>query len=934
MPTTGVQPPEGVEVPEELEILRLGILRISANIQYLFCLDCNKCIPGKARTHLNYPNHVGTRKKQFSRAVPLIDKYDVETGALPSLDEPINWLPALGKPEPGTACPHCKKRPNPVWFLPKEQSKHFCAHHRDLKTAAQRGGDEGYYQRLFPSQMESTYGGIIEVNYNPALAQAQPASNPTAEDVWAAARLSLKEPYRPPIMPPVEPSITTSPYIERLHWAKHLAGYPVGDLQDLVMLPTREDEFYPVREACSKLFALHQDTISKGLLVLLELWTKGAYAAHPKPLQTLEPGTCLRLANRMTSFICFMIRNTTCLDLKQQDESLTSYSCPLTAKQQELSRKILDKLPEPINHLHIQALLVSCFAPELTSFTRLSDTLQDPVQVFCMLAAINTNGQFRHPVDLTSPLSATEYLFRSTLFYELALARSDPTCNIQEKATLLHDTYLVSDQITPFGNLQSLKHLTATYAKNSARFPNANWIAPLEELNVKGKVVLMNDLKRFGRGLIPMLRNFFNEHLIFGLSLRDHYGWLFDKNTQLVDDISRRDKGYSVFSPAVNSIFEGMHEVLYHTIITHEDVKHRFYTDTDQNMVPIWKDQARQKWLSNYSLFVGKLAVAMHTLGGQPGRAKELLVQYVVNLLGYLRSLIWLKNNLCFILYYNKATATTGKDRFIAHGIPRELTDIIMPLVVLVRPLAVHWVKDLHGIDRAKVQEQSLFAQAGEPLRTEQFSQHLQELTEAGMGVSLNIPQFRHMMIAVVRRVFEENDWVLEEEGEDIYDDDDEVPEEEMDRDLMNVFEMQAGHTPPTGRREYAILTAKEWHMLSDDTVLKWIEASRHMFRWILKSPLSTYTKSHLTELDADDYVPECPVGDIPNPSRALRSSSNSAKGKEVIPANPVLQSSAGATGSRTGRLPSSSKRSADHIVAPDAGTSVQRRNMKRKKLV
>ncbi|KAG9088880.1 hypothetical protein FRC06_001805 [Ceratobasidium sp. 370] len=548
-----------------------------------------------------------------------------------------------------------------------------------------------------------------------------------------------------------------------------------------------------------------------------------------------------------------------------------------------------------------------------------------------MLASIDTNGQFRHPVDITSPLSATEYLFRSTLFYELTLARSDPTCDIQKKATHLHDTYLVSDKITPFGNLHCLKHLTATYAKNSGRFPNANWLSG-EELKVKGKVVLMNDLKRFGRGLIPMLQDFFKEHLIFSLPLREHYNWTFDRNTTLVDDISRRDPGYSVFTEVKNKLFKGMHEVLYKTVITHKDVKGRFYTHTDHNNRPIYKPQSREKWLANYSLFVGKLAATMHALGGQPGRAKELLLQYVFNLMDYLRSLIWFKDNLCFVLYYSKATATTRKDRIIAHGIPRALTDLIMPLVVLVRPLAVLWVKELHGTVRAKIQEESLFAQEGQPLRTELFSKHLQELTKAGMGVSLNIPEFRHTMIAVMRRVFENGDWATEEEDEELYNEDEDLPDQEMDGDLINIFEMQAGHSVPTARRDYAILTAQEWHMLSDDTVQKWIRASSQMFTWLLKSPLSNSPRSMLTGADPDDYIPESPVVTVPTPTRTLRLRSNKSAGAGATPTNEALEPLVNATPTSTHKLPSQTKRSANSTEAPYAESSTLNRNVKRKK--
>ncbi|KAG8729608.1 hypothetical protein FRC10_003583, partial [Ceratobasidium sp. 414] len=191
--------------------------------------------------------------------------------------------------------------------------------------------------------------------------------------------------------------------------------------------------------------------------------------------------------------------------------------------------------------------------------------------------------------------------------------------------------------------------------------------------------------------------------------------------------------------------------------------------------------------------------------------------------------------------------------------------------------MAVLWVKELHGTAHAKIQGGSLFAQEGQLLRTELFSKHLQELTKAGMGVSLKIPEFHHTMIAVMHRIVENGDWVskrkptlsmtndwseyaAEVEDEELYDEDEDLPEQEMDQDLINVLELQAGHSVPTAHQDYAVLTAQEWHMLLDDTVQKWIQASCQMFTWLLKSPLSNSMRSTLTEADPDDYIPESPV--------------------------------------------------------------------------
>ncbi|KAG8728738.1 hypothetical protein FRC10_004613 [Ceratobasidium sp. 414] len=670
-------------------------------------------------------------------------------------------------------------------------------------------------------------------------------------------------------MPPVRPYIDSSPFLTKLRWPQYLVGKDICDLQELGALPDKAEDLWTIRQASQALFHEHQNAIEGGNLAILKGWMQKAWAPHGATFDTVTPGTILKYSNRMTALICFFLRMSRRLESDEHLQNPKFFTCRLSTLQRELCGEIWDLIADgevpTASRLH--SLLMSCFTPDLDEFTLHLQTLDDPVHVFCMVSAIDKAGQFKGPERLTSPNAALQYLFRSTIHYHIHATCSEG--QVSQRAKTYRDKYLNEDELSPFANLLALKHLTSTHAKATARLPTVNWIDE-QQLTVKGKLVIVDDLKRFSRGIIPELRSFLHNVLLFGLPLKEHYHWAFDRNTKLVDDFSRRDPGYSVFSDCNNKVFAGKDQTLYRTVITHPEVKKQFYAETNDAKIPIFFTNKQQQWLDHYMEFVSKIAIAMHALGGQPGRGNEIIIQFLFNLVHKLRTIYWFGSSLIFVLFYNKVTVVSGKDRVIAHGIPWELTELLVPLIVLVRPLAVEWVRQLYGADAAKIQGQCLFAQYGQPFTSTKFSRLLQNMTGLQMGVQLTVSDWRHLMIAVMRKLFRIKAKVPPEEEDFEEEDDGSEDEEHIQEDNG---EQQAGHLPATGREHYAVLEAREWNMLSDDTTKKWVQASRQTYQWLLTSPLDNPRRSQKEKALEDEFVPESPAHIEPGTRLTLQSS-------------------------------------------------------------
>ncbi|KAF8602979.1 hypothetical protein BDV93DRAFT_544920 [Ceratobasidium sp. AG-I] len=884
--------PEGVTVPDDLADLQIGILSVAPELQLFYCLCCNTCLPGICLAkHLNGVDHVNTRpqriKSQLNAAIAKYQSLVQWNNPIVLPEAPVEYLPALGEPVFGQKCRDCFKAPHPIWFDNKQESKHFTMHH---PRARDRTGDEGYFQHLFAPRYAGSYYGVISVKFHPGRLCIRDATNGLKQAAWEACLADLPQPRAPPIMPPVTDYVDASPYLSDVRWARQVAGFNIHDLQQLVELPSPIDHLYPIRSACDQLFTKHLKAIDDCPSVIRQLWTKGSYNPRgEREFTMITSATKPKYCNRMIAITCWLLRMARRLSSDETDDD-TLYTCPMDKTLLLAANKALEALddlqvPPPIKSkrhkrkpredeaesttdptidpLLVQNLLMACFAPDKKSFERLN-AFDDPTHAFCMLAAIQESGQFAEPHLITSPLAATQYLFRSTLLYHLTSQYNDPECDIGKLARDLHQNYLTQDDLTPWGHLQALKRTTWTHTNSSPPPPTVQWVSD-SEASVKGKLVQMDHLKLMGRGIIPELRDILYAGLLFGLDPKADLGLAFDHHTLLVDDLSCKTPNYSVFSDRNNAVFHGLVTALYEKVVKHPKISESFYKKVDRRGKPIFIYRQQVQWLRLVSGFSSKLACAMHILGGQPGRKSEFLTQYIFNRLHRLRNLVWFRDALIFVLSYSKISQAIGKDRVIAHGLPWELTELIVHFVVLVRPLAVIWVRNLFGDTRANLQSDYLFAQQGAPLSPYRFSCEFETTTEKYFGKKVNISEWRHLIIAVMRKLFK-----VEME----------LPEEE---DNMDDLEMQAGHTAAMAKQTYGRLEAREWNQLQDDTMLKWIRASKLTYEWFLNSRLADPTIVRLPtavpsepsisqkrkRAQDDEYMPDVALSDLVSHTRA-----------------------------------------------------------------
>ncbi|KAJ3400643.1 hypothetical protein HDV05_000987, partial [Chytridiales sp. JEL 0842] len=88
----------------------------------------------------------------------------------------------------------------------------------------------------------------------------------------------------------------------------------------------------------------------------------------------------------------------------------------------------------------------------------------------------------------------------------------------------------------------------------------------------------------------------------------------------------------------------------------------------------VWSKTKIRSYLKTFDSLVNRIAVAMHVLGGLPSRGTEFEKITIYNADGYKRSLVVIEGLVVFVLGYNKTTAITGRNNWIARFLPPNLS--------------------------------------------------------------------------------------------------------------------------------------------------------------------------------------------------------------------------------------------------------------------
>ena len=204
---------------------------------------------------------------------------------------------------------------------------------------------------------------------------------------------------------------------------------------------------------------------------------------------------------------------------------------------------------------------------------------------------------------------------------------------------------------------------------------------------------------------------------------------------------------------------------LYERILRNAWLRDEFQEELAGGLGYRWKEAAAQKYLKEVDAFLERLLLLVHITGGQPARGTELLsLRHLNSFHGYHRSVFIEHGMVSTVTSYHKGYSVTGSTKIIHRYLPQVVGELLVYYLWLVLPFRQQL--ELVALHRHR-QQPSPFLWAKEPSGrgagagtaasgggwdSSRLSRVLQREFEAGLGLRLTIPIYRHLAIAISRR--------------------------------------------------------------------------------------------------------------------------------------------------------------------------------------
>ena len=237
---------------------------------------------------------------------------------------------------------------------------------------------------------------------------------------------------------------------------------------------------------------------------------------------------------------------------------------------------------------------------------------------------------------------------------------------------------------------------------------------------------------------------------------------------------------------------------LFNRIATSPDLASRFSIPGPQLT---WNSQKLSDWISNIQLFLEKLLILAHIIGGQPPRAPELAsIRYSNSTTTGVRNIFVESGFVYFVTYYHKGYTIQGSTKIIHRFLPREIGELLVYYLWLVvpflarisfdvfrKPLTEYLFENLARRTRSKASK----------IQSDRFRTVFRRETLAGLGLSINPSEYRYITIGISRRFLSKPYHFQPEDIGEIGDENDPDYEDE-------VLDLQAGHSTHVAGLTYA----------------------------------------------------------------------------------------------------------------------------------
>ena len=804
------------------------------NYRVVVCSDplCRYAVlPTYTHSHLRDRHQVSVGKRRDIvnqiMAIPdiIVNKEHLESiFRVPQPDEPpVPHLPVyldgLGCPFP--ACQyvcrskrgieeHCSIRHN--WVNPNKRGgslRQRRAHIYPWRTGVhcQRFFTHGKRQEYFevaPGPVQTT----ISPQDNPPSSMADKVKQEFDRITQQQQEIASQEAVAQP-----EQMSDTNPWLERVEWARHLAGFPFEEMIQWAELPQEEeitlqricDGFSQIIDVAQQFIISHRCTF----FARVEINRKEKEKTPQQPFQArMGDDTKKRYGQVWQRMICYIYRT-------HQIENRPQYQ--LTPDQQReleglihlaqqaeddeaIGSEIEDERDE--NNDNDNRYNEPQGAPELTPIQRqclrLCISLLDHqvhsshyhnavVSALAVLGVDTEHLTWLPAENYTPKLSAVVKLARIMVVLETYDSVPNP-----EEAAMVKlvgqkvERYMMMTKPTPMKWIFMIRTYGMKIRYSTTAPGTVQWHRG-KRVQYRGTVFSISQLQSWAHGLGEECRRLMAEELLIFRGDDRHPIPQIPWDT-LLDNPSIHKPGYNFIHDERNSWPVDGGQWLFQRVMN-QDVQAEFVQDRAPDDPFVWKRARITQYMKAIKRFKEKLAVLIQISAGQPARAPELLsIRHHNTRSGGRRNIFIEDGKVVLVAAYHKGYNLGGNTKIIHRYLPQEVGELVVRYLWLVEPFQRQLEVAIEGksYGRGYLWERGMDDQKW---TSERIGRLMEQESQIGMGVKVGISVYRQMAIAIARHCLK---------GEGMVDDRDDEEDIEDDNDnghsQDHILDLQAGH--------------------------------------------------------------------------------------------------------------------------------------------
>ncbi|KAJ7029094.1 hypothetical protein C8F04DRAFT_1289060 [Mycena alexandri] len=411
----------------------------------------------------------------------------------------------------------------------------------------------------------------------------------------------------------------------------------------------------------------------------------------------------------------------------------------------------------------VHALIFEILSAEDAKLSRMDNS---PLFRFVAINSHLSASEIVDPTTATSKMAPLQYVFRLAVLWQGCLdARSGAsieTC-IGKYIPLIR----TESSHRTWQTLQHMKGVASRQIYKTSKQLRIEWTADGSELTYGSQRIQMSALHNFFHAIQAAGRSHLHDVVLESI-LPEKIDELWAKIPfdYIWDDITCPDVNYSFLRDPKNALPAGNHYPLLELLM--ESRPGHFGKRSNVAGDPIEWDAAN---ISDWCREADK-TLGFHMMGNWtqfPGtpRGTEMVELKLKNLSTRERELFYLDGHLTFISGRNKTTNQSGYDKSILRTPNKDLGNQQIFYLIFIRPLLVLWAPIAYPdvVDASQTYEEYMWVTGGRKWISKDITDTLRHFTQEPeyLGTAIGIHEWRHIIIAIVRKHLVIRSSVLEE---------------------------------------------------------------------------------------------------------------------------------------------------------------------------